>query len=1300
MNIFTSLFSQKHLIKLILVFSIVAFAFEGVWAQTYTFTNAGATGQFGPTQADINTAYSGTNLAGQVTSNGGIQQWVVPQSGLYKIEVYGAQGFGPFGGRGAYMSGEFLLTAGQTLKILVGQKGAPPVGSGTNQYGGGGGSFVTTSTNSPIIIAGGGGGSWASSFNSTTDASITTSGNTGANGPTNGAGGTNGQGGAAASSAGGGGGLLTDGGDVSGGKAFVNGGAGGIATTNGGEGGFGGGGGASSWDNRRGGGGGGYSGGGGAGSTTSGFPEGGGGGSFNSGNNQVNTAGVQLGHGMIVITVLSSGASNDVGVIGIPQPNIFCAGSQAVVASVQNFGVNKVTSFTVNWSVNGTMQTPYVFSGNLDTIGGSGSAVVQVPLGNYTFTNTPVTVKAWTSMPNSSVDTVNVNDTLSVLKQPSLPAPTGLTALNVQGNQATITWTGGANNTWLYRYNLAGATPTGNGTVATNDTVTITGLQGERTYDFYVREVCAGGDTSVWAGPLTFTTPFYCPPGSFCFRTCGNNGRTGPTQTQCNTTYAGTPLAGVTVNNGIQVWNVPSTGLYTIEAFGAQGGGSDTRPGGKGAHIKGDFVLIGGNTLNVLVGQSGLISTGSTPAGNRGGGGGTFIWNPSDTTKPIIAAGGGGGTNVSTSSLLGVPGTISTAGTFKADNTGNPGANGNGAAPGGAGFFTGSTGDDNGTPAQAILQGGEGGVGYTASSHFGGFGGGGGGGGSPSTTFASGGGGGYSGGAGQGTPASVGGGGGGSYNEGINQTNLAGVKSNNGVIIITPIAGTYLDAQLMDVSPATGEVCRITGTVPVKAFVRSYSTAAINNITVTAQLSGANTGTFTQTIPTMPLGDRDTITLTTIDNNIVGETTVKVFVSYANDNNRTNDTLTYTYTVNPIPAVPTASDVVVCNDQTADLIANSANANIHWYNVATGGTEVAIGDTFTTPVLQNSITYYAEAEAKGCISPTRKAINIHVSQLALDAGQSDTICHDQTITLGGNPSAVGSDGPFTYQWSPGLGLSSTTIANPVLTPDTTTLYTMTVTDSKGCVKSTAVGIMVSEELIVTEQIAEPCPGETNGEINLGLTGGIMPLSYNWNTGSKFPFIWGAAAGSYSVTISDLIGCTITKTFNISVADSIKAQAQITNMNSNLTPNGAINLTVSGGNGTYTYNWSNGATSQNISGLSAGNYTVTINDGHCERTFTFAVANAVGIEDSEYFTNLNIYPNPAGNKFTVDISTKVSTTVSIEVFDLLGRRVYAVNDLNSSSINHEINSSEWSQGTFMVKVSAEGFSTYRKIEIIK
>lgn len=243
---------------------------------TLNFTNAGQTGQTGPTQSQINTAYSGTNLAGKVTSSNGIQTWTVPFTGTYHIETYGSVGgsatsYTSYPGRGTAIKGDFQLTAGDTLKILVGQKG-------TNAYyagGGGGGTFVTKSDNTPLIIAGGGGGAYQNNNYQTSysDASTATSGKSYT-------GGSSGYG------SGGGGGLTGNGGNGygGGGYSFINGGQGGVnSNSNAGAGGFGGGGGSEWTYYGSSGAGGGYSGGNnGANGNggTAGYSAGGGGGSY------------------------------------------------------------------------------------------------------------------------------------------------------------------------------------------------------------------------------------------------------------------------------------------------------------------------------------------------------------------------------------------------------------------------------------------------------------------------------------------------------------------------------------------------------------------------------------------------------------------------------------------------------------------------------------------------------------------------------------------------------------------------------------------------------------------------------------------------------------------------------------------------------------------------------------------------------------------------------------------------------------------------------------------------------------
>jgi hypothetical protein len=283
------------------------------------------------------------------------------------------------------------------------------------------------------------------------------------------------------------------------------------------------------------------------------------------------------------------------------------------------------------------------------------------------------------------------------------------------------------------------------------------------------------------------------------FTNCAQTGPFGPSQAQCDTAYVGTPLEGqVTLNNGIQFWTVPTTGVYTIEAFGAKGGFSS---GGFGARMRGDFYLVEGTTLRILVGQMGI----SAPYYySWGGGGGTFVVRADDTPLVIAGGGGGGAMHYMEYPLDGGPGRIQESG----GPDGNGGQNGNGGqaydyAGGGGGFYT----DGDGSGGQAFLNGG---VGSTAL-NSGGFGGGGGT--SNNAYNYGGGGGGYSGGngGGLGDPQS---GGGGSYNDGSNQDNTAGANDGHGRVIITINELPVADAG-PDQSVNTNELVTLDGTASI-----------------------------------------------------------------------------------------------------------------------------------------------------------------------------------------------------------------------------------------------------------------------------------------------------------------------------------------------------------------------------------------------------------------------------------------------------------------------------------------------------
>jgi len=113
-------------------------------------------------------------------------------------------------------------------------------------------------------------------------------------------------------------------------------------------------------------------------------------------------------------------APNDAGISALESPKDFCAGTHDVKATLQNFGINQITSATINWKLNGVPQTAVNWTGLLDTLTAA-SRKATVTLGTQNFASgIPYSFEVWTSSPNGVPDTSNVNDTLRVTRKAAM----------------------------------------------------------------------------------------------------------------------------------------------------------------------------------------------------------------------------------------------------------------------------------------------------------------------------------------------------------------------------------------------------------------------------------------------------------------------------------------------------------------------------------------------------------------------------------------------------------------------------------------------------------------------------------------------------------------------------------------------------------------------------------------------------------------------------------------------------------------------------------------------------------------
>jgi len=204
-----------------------------------------------------------------------------------------------------------------------------------------------------------------------------------------------------------------------------------------------------------------------------------------------------------------------------------------------------------------------------------------------------------------------------------------------------------------------------------------------------------------------------------------------------------------------------------------------------------------------------------------------------------------------------------------------------------------------------------------------------------------------------------------------------------------------------------------------------------------------------------------------------------------------------------------------------------------------------------------------------------------------------------TTVCRGNPVKLVATGGSSYQWSPSKGLNVDTGAVVIATPDTTTTYRFVAKGCVGIIKDSAtITVKPGPSGNISKSKNILCNGEDNGSASVSVTGGIAVYTYLWSpTGGSTATATGLSAGTYTVTVNTPNGCEAIETVAITQPPAITPTLNLTTATC-LNNDGAISISVSGGNSPYTYSWSpGGSTNPTLTGLSFGQYKVTITDAN-------------------------------------------------------------------------------------------------------
>ena len=267
-----------------------------------------------------------------------------------------------------------------------------------------------------------------------------------------------------------------------------------------------------------------------------------------------------------------------------------------------------------------------------------------------------------------------------------------------------------------------------------------------------------------------------------------------------------------------------------------------------------------------------------------------------------------------------------------------------------------------------------------------------------------------------------------------------------------------------------------------------------------------------------------------------------------------------------------------------------------------------------------AITYNLTiTDASNCTNSMTGIVLSGPTQIAATVSTTQASCTgiaDGTATI---TASGGSGSGYTFNWG------VTGISGPTPTNVPGGNYTVTITDDTQCSTTIPVTITEATALSTTVQVVDDDCGDNSGAIQVTLTGATVPITYDWNgpvtigntnTAENLP------TGIYTLTITEGTGCSLVELIQVGGPTAVlSANGTVSDVSCTGDDNGMINLSVAGGFEPYTFNWTNGATTQNINNLTAGGYTVTVTDSKvCTFTQNFIVGVRSNPEVSIEVTN--------------------------------------------------------------------------------
>ena len=426
------------------------------------------------------------------------------------------------------------------------------------------------------------------------------------------------------------------------------------------------------------------------------------------------------------------------------------------------------------------------------------------------------------------------------------------------------------------------------------------------------------------------------------------------------------------------------------------------------------------------------------------------------------------------------------------------------------------------------------------------------------------------------------------WSNGGNTASITGLSPNTYTVTVTDVTGGCTGTASVVVTGSNPIACSVVGIDTSCGDDNGTATVSASNGSGSYSYAWSNSGT-TETITDLAPG----VYTVTVTDNVSGCTTT------------CQTTIDESVQITCV-ASSTATSCGEANGTASVTVSNgSGNYAYLWSNA--GSTASISG------LSAGNYSVTVTDVVSGCITTCIVTVD-NSSMLTCTATSTATSCGEANGTA--TVSTVNGSGNYAYMWSNG---SVTQSINNL----TAGIYSVTVTDmSTGCTTTCSTSITSSSSITCNASSTATSCGDANGSATVSVSNGSGNFTYLWSNAASTQTITGLAAGTYTVTVTDVTaGCTTTCQTTVASSTPIACFVSGTDASCGVA-NGTATVSVTNGTGNYSYLWNNNLTSQTITGLTEGSYTVTVTDlsSGCTTTCSVAIAGTNSITCSATGTN--------------------------------------------------------------------------------